>query len=136
MPVAFELVSPEALLLSQDVDMVVVPGSAGDFGVLPGHSPLVSQVRPGVVHIFSDGAVSERVFVAGGFAEVTGERCTVLTEEAVHVGEIDTAAVERDLHELGEEADSAGNEADRVRVALRIQVAQAKLAAVNEPVYS
>lgn len=136
MSVAFELVSPEALLLSEDVDMVVVPGSAGDFGVLPGHSPLVSQVRPGVVHIFKGSAVSERVFVAGGFAEVTAERCTVLTEEAVRVGEIDAAAVERDLSELGQDLDSAGDDAERARAEARLLVVQAKLAAVNEPQYN
>lgn len=136
MSVAFELVSPEALLLSEDVDMVVVPGSAGDFGVLPGHSPLVSQVRPGVVHIFKGGGVSERVFVAGGFAEVTVERCTVLTEEAVRVSEIDVAAVERSLGELGQDLDRAGDDGERARAEARLLVEQAKLAAVNEPQYN
>ena len=80
----FELVSPERLLISREVGMVVVPGAEGDFGVLPEHAPLISTVRPGVIDVYDDGVtVSERIFVAGGFAEVTGERCTVLADEAV-----------------------------------------------------
>ena len=81
--VEFELVSPERLLVSEQVDMVVVPGADGDFGVLPRHAPLISTLRPGVIRIFEGRTVKERIFVAGGFAEVTPERCTVLAEEAV-----------------------------------------------------
>ena len=72
--VAFELVSPERLLLSRAVEMVVVPGSEGYFGVLPGHAPLVSTLNPGVIDVYENGAIDERIFVAGGFAEVTPER--------------------------------------------------------------
>src|SRR5919107_3579369 len=92
--VAFELVSPERLLVSQPVDMVVVPGSEGDFGVLPGHAPLISTVRPGVIEIYAGKAVKDRIFVAGGFAEVTRERCTVLAEEAMPLQDLDRAAIE------------------------------------------
>jgi F-type H+-transporting ATPase subunit epsilon len=76
--VEFELVSPERLLVAKAVDMVVVPGTEGDFGVLRGHAPLISTLRLGVIDIHDAGAVAERIFVAGGFAEVTAERCTVL----------------------------------------------------------
>src|SRR5258708_39943033 len=78
-----ELVSPEKLLLSEAVAMVVVPGSEGNFGVLPGHSLLISTVRPGIIDVYSDEPtqISERIFVSGGFAEVTPERCTVLADE-------------------------------------------------------
>ena len=81
--VDFELVSPERLVISAPVEMVVVPGAEGDFGVLPGHAPFISTVRTGVISIWSGGAVTQRIFVAGGFAEVNPERCTVLAEEAV-----------------------------------------------------
>jgi len=67
--VAFELVSPERLVVSMPVDMVVVPGGEGDFGVLPGHAPLIASVRPGVIEIYDGREVSDRIFVAGGFAE-------------------------------------------------------------------
>ena len=91
MPVSFELVSPERLLLSEEVAMVVVPGAEGDFGVLPGHAPLISTLRPGVIATWENDAVDRRIFVAGGFAEVVDDRCTVLAEEALPVEEIDPA---------------------------------------------
>ena len=81
--VSFELVTPERLLLSQEADMVVVPGGAGDFGVLPRHAPLISTVRPGTIRLHDGGGEPAEIFVASGFAEVTPERCTVLAEEAV-----------------------------------------------------
>ena len=90
--VAFELVSPERLLLSEDVDMVVVPGEEGDFGVLTRHAPMISTLRPGVIKVHDGGSVTEQIFVAGGFAEVTPARCTVLAQEALPVGDIDRAA--------------------------------------------
>ena len=92
--VEFELVSPERLLVSQGVDMVVVPGEEGDFGVLPGHALFLSGVRPGVIEIYDGDKISDRIFVAGGFAEVTGERCTVLAEEAVSLAEVERTTVE------------------------------------------
>ena len=83
---AFELVSPERLLVSKDVEMVVVPGAEGYFGVLPRHAPMISTLNAGVIDIHQGGQVEERIFIAGGFAEVTEDRCTVLAEEAVPVG--------------------------------------------------
>ncbi len=105
--VAFELVSPERLLISAEVDMVVVPGSEGDFGVLPGHAPLISSVRPGVIRIHDQGEVSERIFIKGGFAEVTPEGCTVLAEEAVLISELDRAGLEQRIEDAGEDLEDA-----------------------------
>ena len=82
----FELVSPEKLLVSEAVEMVVVPGAEGDIGVLPGHAPLITALRLGVICIFANKVVVRRIFVAGGFAEVTAQRCTVLAEEAARLG--------------------------------------------------
>ena len=84
----FELVSPSALLASEEVDMVVVPGEDGDFGVLPGHAPLLSNVRPGTIDIYNDGIVSKSIFVEGGFAEANDERCTLLATRAKELTEI------------------------------------------------
>ncbi|HXP97757.1 MAG TPA: F0F1 ATP synthase subunit epsilon, partial [Telmatospirillum sp.] len=64
--VEFELVSPERLLVSEPVEMVVVPGSEGDFGALPHHAPMLTAVRPGVIDVYQDGKVKDRIFVAGG----------------------------------------------------------------------
>jgi F-type H+-transporting ATPase subunit epsilon len=133
--IQFELVSPERLLLSQPVEMVVVPGVEGDFGVLPGHAPLVSSVRPGVIAVFEGSQVKQRIFVAGGFAEVTAERCTVLAEQAMPVGDIDRAAVEGDIRAAREDLADAKDDAARGRLETRINVAEAKLAALDNPVY-
>ncbi len=133
--VQFELVSPEQLLLSEDVEMVVVPGSEGDFGVLPGHAPMISTVRPGVIHVFAGGAVSSRIFVAGGFAEVTQERCTVLAEEALPVDDIDRAEVETDLKNAIEDLGATDDAHEQKAAENRAATARAKLTALDAPVY-
>ena len=81
--VTFRLVMPERELLATEADMVVVPGSEGDFGVLHGHAPLISTVRAGVLEVFQGTKAEQRFLVVGGFAEVTPERCTVLANEAM-----------------------------------------------------
>ena len=134
--VQFELVSPEKLLLSEEVEMVVVPGAEGDFGVLPGHTPVISSVRPGIIHIFEGGAVKSRIFVAGGFAEVTGERCTVLAEEAVPLDEIDRDQAEKDLQNAVDDmADSGENASDRALAEQRADTARAKLISLDSSDY-
>ncbi len=133
--VNFELVSPVQLLMSEPVEMVVVPGVQGDFGVLAGHAPLISTVRPGVIHIFAGGAVTSRVFVDGGFAEVMAERCTVLAEEAMPVDEIDRAAVERQIADATDDVRDAGGEAARQAAERRLAIGQAKLQALDAPSY-
>src|ERR1700744_2503871 len=80
--VSFRLVMPERELVNTEADMVVVPGSEGDFGVLHGHAPLISTVRPGVLEIIQGNKVEQRFIVVGGIAEGTPERCTVLADEA------------------------------------------------------
>jgi F-type H+-transporting ATPase subunit epsilon len=133
--IQFELVSPERLLLSQPVEMVVVPGAEGDLGVLPGHAPLVSTVRPGVITVFEGGKVVERIFVAGGFAEVTAERCTVLADAAMPVADLDRAAAETELRDAREDLAEAKDEAERARIELRVAAAEAQLAALDAPLY-
>jgi F-type H+-transporting ATPase subunit epsilon len=129
--VQFELVSPERLLVSRDVEMVVVPGSEGDFGVLRDHAPLISTVRPGVIDIYDDGTtISDRIFVSGGFAEVTGERCTVLAEEAVPLKDLDRATVQKDLEALEGELAAASDDPSREKLAARIAIVEAKRDAV------
>lgn len=127
--VEFELVSPERLLVSEPVDMVVVPGSEGDFGVLPRHAPLISTVRPGVIAVHDGGQVTERIFVAGGFAEVTPARCTVLAEQALPVAEIDRGAAEQQLKDAREDLADATSDEERSTAARQIAVAEAMLQA-------
>jgi F-type H+-transporting ATPase subunit epsilon len=79
----FELVTPERLVRAEDVHMVVVPGTEGDFGVLAGHAPLMSVIRPGALTVYSaPGTVSRRIHVEGGFAEVNEKGLAVLAEAA------------------------------------------------------
>ncbi len=133
--VSFELASPEALLISAAVDMVVVPGAEGDFGVLAGHSAIVSSIRPGVIAVFENGAVTERIFVSGGFAEVTPERCTVLADDAEPVGDIDRESLEKSLADLRDDIGAARDDAEKEAAEAALAVAEAKLAALTTPVY-
>jgi F-type H+-transporting ATPase subunit epsilon len=124
----FELVSPERLVLSEPVDMAVIPGSEGDFGVLAGHSLLITTLRPGVIEVWQGETVTDRLFVVGGFAEVTESRCTVLADSAIPVSEINTAEAQADYDRLKAEFDAA-DEASKTAAELRLAVAEAKLTA-------
>lgn len=94
----FTLVSPERQIRAGQVHMVVVPGSGGDFGVLEGHAPLMSTIRPGAIAVHaSEGAAPERIFIDGGFAEVSADGLTILAERAMPVANIDAGAVAADL---------------------------------------
>ncbi len=128
--VEFELVSPERLVLSAAAGMVVVPGADGDFGVLPRHAPLISNIRPGVISVYQDRAIEARIFVSGGFAEVSDNRLTVLTEEAVAVDEIDRAAAEARLAEARQAAEDAGDDRVRAEAEKRLAIAEALVAAM------
>ena len=143
--VEFELVTPERLLISQPVDMVVVPGTEGNFGVLPGHAPLISTIRPGMVEIFEGQTVTRQIFIVSGIAEVTPERCTVLADEAVSPDSLDRGSIEADLRivegnlpSLREQvARAADTDRDRLVIELhRLEreqaVLQAKLQALGE----
>lgn len=91
MPIALEIISPEKLLLARDVDMVVIPGTEGDIGVLPGHSKLITGLRGGLVDIYEKDQVTDRFFVSGGFAEITESRIAVLADEIVPQADLDAA---------------------------------------------
>jgi F-type H+-transporting ATPase subunit epsilon len=133
--VEFELVSPEKLLLSRAVDMVVVPGAEGDMGVLPRHSPTITTVRPGTIVIYEGGAVSDRIFIAGGFAEVSDNRCTVLAEKAMPVEDIDKAAAQQSLADAREDISSADSDTARKSAETAVAVAEAKIQAVDSLAY-
>lgn len=94
-----ELVSPEKLLLSRPVEMVIIPAAEGDMGVLPGHSPMIVALKGGVIEVRENGAVTERLFVAGGFAEITPTRVTVLADDATPVATLSRAAAQAKVTE-------------------------------------
>jgi F-type H+-transporting ATPase subunit epsilon len=142
----FELVTPERLLVSTEVEMVVVPGTEGNFGVLAGHSPLISTIRPGTIDLYETRpAIAERIFVVGGIAEVTPERCTVLADEAMAPDSLNRSALEAELQtiegnlpSLREQVGRAtGTEREHLLIELRQlerqqNVARAKLQALAE----
>jgi F-type H+-transporting ATPase subunit epsilon len=129
--VSFRLVMPERELLAAEADMVVVPGSEGDFGVLHGHAPLISTVRPGVLEVIQGNKVEQRFMVVGGIAEVTPERCTVLADEATPFEQVTAdqlaereRAAERDLVDAATDAEKAAATRD-LAVAKELRRAQA-----------
>jgi F-type H+-transporting ATPase subunit epsilon len=133
--VDFELVSPEQLLFSGEVDMAVLPASEGDMGVLPGHSPVIATIRPGTICLYDGNSVDKRLFVAGGFLEVTEERCTVLADSAIPIEEIDTAKTEREVSDLGDDVRAAKDDAEREKAEQALAIAEAKLHAAQYPAY-
>jgi len=109
---SFALVSPERELFNGDVDHVVVPGAEGEFGVLPNHAPVMSVIKPGALRVINDGA-ERRIFVNGGFADVTPEGLTVLAEEALDLDDIEPATLELDLKNAQEDLRDANTDAKK-----------------------
>jgi len=133
--VKFELVSPERLLLSTQVESVVVPGAEGDFGVLPGHSRLISIIRPGVITVFQDGRAADRIFIEGGFAEVTPLGCTVLAEHATPVADITRDQAAQAVQDAKEDIEDSKDDSARNQAAKTLAIAEARLRAVEAPAY-
>jgi len=126
----FALVSPEREVFNGEVDHVVVPGSEGEFGVSPHHAPVMSVVKPGALRVFDDGAV-RKIFVNGGFADVTPEGLTVLAEEAVDLGTVDPAQLDADLKNAQDDLRDANSDEKRVvaqAAVARLETMKASLA--------
>ena len=113
----FELVTPSAVLASEEVDMVVVPGTEGDLGVLLGHSALLSSLRPGLVDVHQSGKVTKSIFIEGGFADVTGEICTVVASKATDIEKLQPEFCDQRLsnaiEQLEADAESGDNNLKR-----------------------
>ena len=126
----FSLVSPERELFSGPVNQVDAPGVEGEFGVLPQHAPFMTTLKPGVVRIYQDGAVTP-VFVRGGFADVTPAGLTILAEEAVRLSDVDAAKLDQDIINMRADANDPGDEARRARATERLAYLEALRAAVK-----
>ena len=133
--VAYEIVTPERLLRSGAAYMVVVPGAEGDFGVLTGHAPLISTIRPGTIVIYPDASMAnpERIFIDGGLAEVNPEGLTILAAHAQPVAEFDPAALSADIAAAREELRIAeeGSTAQRLAQARLARLEAMQAVAVN-----
>ena len=129
--VEFELVAPDRLLLAVEADSVAMPGMEGDFGVLAGHAPLISSLRPGVIEIDGADDAENRIYVGGGFAEIVGGRLTVLAEEAVPVSQLDRAALEQRIRNAEEDLEDAKDDAARAKIQAQLDHLRSMLTAVN-----
>ena len=126
--ISFDLVSPENLIFNDEVGMIIVPGKDGDFGVLPGHSKVMSSLRPGRVMVYGEGKnLLKSFFVSGGFAEVNPEKCIVLAESVDEVNALDKSFIEKEIQELsGQEKDMAIEQ---------LGIAKAKIEAIDSNFY-
>ena len=129
----FELASPERMVISKAVVMATVPSGKGTYGVLVAHAPMITTVTPGVVEVYEndDVTITDRIFVEGGFAEVTGTRCTVLAERAVPVSQLNRQAIEAELKAIEDDRAKTETEEDRDAIEARLTVATAKLMALD-----
>src|SRR5215467_7914930 len=112
----FDLVSPEQMLLSEDVDMFTLPGTDGYFGVLAGHAPVISSLKPGVIEVTGGQTPDLRIFVRGGFAEVDAKKVIVLAEEAIPLADFDVAALDARIRDTEEDLSLAKDDTERARV--------------------
>jgi F-type H+-transporting ATPase subunit epsilon len=113
----FDLVSPEQMLLSEDVTMVTLPGTEGYFGVLAGHAPVISTLRPGVIEVKDGESGDLRIFVRGGFAEVEPTKVVVLAEEAIPLADLDAEALDARIRNTEEDLIAAKADSERARIA-------------------
>ena len=126
--ISFDLVSPENLIFNDEVGMIIVPGKDGDFGVLPGHSKVMSSLRPGRVMVYvEDKNLLKSFFVSGGFAEVNPEKCIVLAESVDEINTIEKAAIEKEIQDLeSQDADTSNDQ---------LSIAKAKLESLSSSFY-
>jgi F-type H+-transporting ATPase subunit epsilon len=124
----FELVSPERLIFSGDVDQVDVPGEEGEFGVFAGHAPYVATLKPGVLTIYGGGE-PRRIVVYGGLAEMGSSGLTVLAEQAVPVAELNADVIAQSLKDAEEDIADADNDVARDKARSRLEQLQTLKAA-------
>ena len=126
--ISFDLVSPENLIFNDDVGMIIIPGKDGDLGVLPGHSKVMSSLRPGRVMVYGeDKNLLKSFFVSGGFAEINPEKCIVLAESVDEINNLDKNKIEKEIQAL-QNQDTADSKQQLI-------IANAKVDALNSSFY-
>ena len=126
--ISFDLVSPESLIFNDEVGMIIVPGKDGDLGVLPGHSKVMSSLRPGRVMVYGeDKNLLKSFFVSGGFVEINPEKCIVLAENVDEISDLDKSKIEKEIEEL--------NNQDSEDSKQQLIIANAKVEALNSSFY-
>jgi F-type H+-transporting ATPase subunit epsilon len=126
--ISFDLVSPEQLLFSNEVGMIIVPGKDGDIGVLPGHSKLLSSLRPGRIMIYGEDKILLKSFyVTGGFVEINPEKCILLAEVVNEMVDLDKNNIQQQIQEL--EGNSSNNAKEE------LAIAKSKIIAIESTYY-
>ncbi len=126
--ISFDLVSPENLIFNDEAGMIIVPGKDGDFGVLPGHSKVMSSLRPGRVMVYGeDKNLLKAFFVSGGFAEVNPEKCIILAESVNEINTLEKSVIEKEIQDLDSEENDIAKE--------QLSIARAKLNALESNFY-
>ena len=126
--ISFDLVSPEKLLFNDEVGMIIVPGKDGDMGVLPGHSKVLSSLRPGRIMIYGeDKNLLKSFFVTGGFVEINPEKCVVLGEGVTEMSALDKSSIENKIQELATK--------ENVESKLQLSIENSKIEALNSSHY-
>ena len=126
--ISFDLVSPENLIFNDEVGMIIVPGKDGDFGVLPGHSKVMSSLRPGRVMVYGeDKNLLKAFFVSGGFAEVNPEKCIVLAESVDEINSLEKSSIEKEIQNLENQDTEATKE--------QLTISKAKLESLSSTFY-
>ena len=126
--ISFDLASPEQLVFNDKAGMIIVPGKEGDIGVLPGHSKLLSSLRPGRIMVYGeDKHLLQSFFVSGGFVEINPEKCIVLAEEVEEMSALVKGTIEQQVRELENET------SDELK--LQYLIAKSKIEALNSPHY-
>ena len=118
--IPFDLVSPEKLLLSEEAEMVTLPGAAGYFGVLAGHAPTISTLKPGVIEVKGGPEGEKRYFVTSGFADVSASSLTVLAEEAIPMESVDAALLDQRIADANEDILQAKTEEARAKAVIHM----------------
>lgn len=117
-----ELVTPSSLYFSGEATMVVIPGAEGDFGVLPNHAPLISQIRPGIVSITKENGQEEKLFIRGGYTDVTPSCCTILAQEILQLSDISAELIESRTEEAKKSLRRAQSEVVKQKAETELEV--------------
>ena len=126
----FELVSPARLLFSGSVASVTIPGTEGEMGIFPGHAPILSTLKPGVVTVYKDGGGTDRIFVRGGMVEVNPQGLTLLAEVAIPMSELDAAQLGQQIKNAEEDLADAKDGEDKRKAAETLEHLKALRAAI------
>jgi F-type H+-transporting ATPase subunit epsilon len=126
----FELVSPARLLFSGDVASVTIPGTEGEMGIYPGHAPVLSTLKPGVVTVYKDGGSTDRIFVKGGMVEVNPQGLTLLAEVAIPMAELNTEALAKQIRNAEEDLADATTDEGRRKAAENLEHLKALQSAI------